>query len=282
MSESEDNNEPEFNNLHISRSQTNLLRVRYELARYYQRHIEECEDQIVPETNNNPNFMHEKDMKYNLYPLYINWKKVEANKYNYFDMFVHFGYFGAAVYSSLDDVYSNITNKNIIYVFSTFCYFFLVNENENEEQDKNDKDLVLLISKLPEKKQMYNLIKKKVMMFKEMPIYLIVLKIYEIYYLFNDQMDELVELLKYEFRIISYITDDEYNEIFQNSFKGDVSSIFKKLVKLIGKQLELPNTRNKYLNHIKYIYQLINKNKKEEVQGENVVNSGEGNGDGNI
>ena len=266
-SESENNNESEYNNLHISRSQTNLLRVRYELARYYQRHIEECEDQIVPETNNNPNFMHEKDMKYNLYPLYINWKKVEANQYNYFDMFVHFGYFGASIYSSLDDVYSNITNKNIIYVFSTFCYFFLVNENENEneEQEKNDKDLVILISKLPEKKQIYNLIKKKVMMFKEIPMFLIILKIYEIYYLYNDKGAELIELLKYQYRLISYLTDDEYNEIFQDNFKGDVSAIFKKLMKLVGKQLELPNTRNKYINHIKYIYQLINKNNKEEA-----------------
>lgn len=270
MSESEDNNESEYNNHHISRSQTNLLRVRYEFARYYQRHIEECEDQIVPETNNNPNFMHEKDMKYNLYPLYINWKKVEANQYNYFDMFVHFGYFGASVYSSLDDVYSNITNKNIIYVFSTFCYFFLVNENENEneEQEKNDKDLVILIDKLPEKKEIYNLIAKKVMMFKEIPIFLIILKIYEIYYLYNDKGAELIELLKYQYRLISYLTNDEYNEIFQNNFKGDVSAIFKKLVKLIGKQLELPNTRNKYINHIKYIYQSINKNNKDNDKGE--------------
>ena len=184
MSESEDNNESEYNNEQISGNQTNIENIQLELARYFQRHIEECEDQIVPELNNNPNFMHQKDMKHNLYPLYINWKEVEANENNFFDMFVHYGYFGVSIYSSLKDIYPDITNKNIIYVFSTFCYDFLI--NENEEQEKNDKDLILFISKLPEK-TIYNLIKKKVIMFKELPIYFIILKIFEIYYLYKDE-----------------------------------------------------------------------------------------------
>lgn len=265
MSESEDNNESEYNNEQISGNQTNIENIQLELARYFQRHIEECEDQIVPELNNNPNFMHEKDMKYNLYPLYINWKEVEANENNFFDMFVHYGYFGVSIYSSLKDIYPDITNKNIIYVFSTFCYDFLI--NENEEQEKNDKDLILFISKLPEK-TIYNLIKKKVIMFKELPIYFIILKIFEIYYLYKDEEIKINELLKNQYLLISYLTDDEYHEIFQNHFKGKVSSIFRKLVNLIGNQLEFPNTRKKYFNHIKYIYQAINKNIKEEVQDE--------------
>ena len=262
MSESEDNNESENNNELISRSQTNLINLQYELARYFQRHLEECEDQIVPELNKNPNFMHEKDMKYNLYPLYINWKKIEANENSYFDMFVHYGYFGASIYSSFREIYQNITNKNIIYLFSSFCYDFLI--SQNEEQEKNDKEMELFISKLPKNKIIYKLINKKVIMFKEIPIFLIILKIYEIYYLYKDEEIKLLELLKNQYLLITYITDDEYIEIFQNHFKGKVSSIFRKLVNLIGNQLELPNTRKKYINHIKYIYQSVNKNIKEE------------------
>ena len=265
MSESEDNNDSENNNI-ISRSQTNLDNIQYELARYFQRYIEECEDQIVPELNNNPNFMHEKDMKFNLYPLYINWKKIEANENNYFDMFVHFGYFGASIYSTFRKIYQNITNKNIIYLFSSFCYDFLV--NQNEDQEKNEKELTLFISNLPEINIIYKLIKKKIIMFKEIPIFLIIIKIYEIYFLYKDHEDKIIELLKYQYLLLTYITDDEYNEIFQTHYKGKVSSIFRKLVSLIGNQLEFPNTKKKYINHIKYIYQSINKNNKDNDKGE--------------
>ena len=267
MSESEDNNnDSEINNELISRSETNLINIRYELARLYQRHIEECEDLIVPETNKNPNFMLEKDMKYNLYPFYINWKKLEANENNYFDMFVHYGYFGVSIYSSFREIYQNITKTNIIYLFSSFCYDFLV--NENQEQEKNEKELKLFISKLPDNKIMYRLIKKKVLMFKEIPIYLIILKIYEIYFLYKGEESKINELLKYQYLLISYLTEDEYTEIYQNHFKGKVSSLFRKLVILIGKQLELPNTRKKYINHIKLIYKSINKNIKEDIKEE--------------
>lgn len=266
MSESEDNNDSESNNELISRSETNLINIRYELARYFQRHIEECEDLIVPETNNNPNFMHEKDMKYNLYPFYINWKKLEANENNYYDMFVHYGYFGVSVYSSFRDIYPNITKTNIIYLFSSFCYDFLV--NENQEQEKNEKELTSFLTQLPENKIIYKLIKKKIIMFKEIPIYLLILKIYEIYFLYKVQESKLLELLKYQYLLISYMTDEEYKEIYQNHFKGRVSSLFRKLVGVLGKQLELPITKNKFINHIKYIYQSINKNIKEEIKEE--------------
>ena len=261
---SEDNNDSEYINEIISRSQTNVINIQYELARLFQRHLEECEDQIVPELNNNPNFMHEKDMKFNLYPLYINWKKIEANENSYFDMFVHYGYFGASIYSSFRELYQNITNKNLIYLFSSLCYDFLLNQKD----EKNEKEMQMFISKLPENKIIYNLIKKKVIMFKEIPIYFIVLKIYEIYYLYKGEEEKIIELLKYQYLLISYITEDEYDEIFQSHFKGKVSSIFKKLVSKIGVQMELPNTKKKCINHMKSIFQFVNKNNKEEMKEE--------------
>ena len=271
MSESEDNNnESENSNELLSRSQTNLDNIQYVLARYFQRYIEECEDQIVEETNNNPNFRYEKDMKFILYPLYINWKKIEANENNYFDMFVHFGYFGASIYSTFRTIYQNITNKNIIYLFTSFCFDFLV--CPNGDKDKNEKELSSIISNFPKNDIIYKLIKSKIIMFKEIPIYLIILKIYEIYFLYKDEK-KIIELLKYQYLLLTYLTDDEYNEIFKTHFKGKVSAIFKKLVKLIGNQLEFPNTKKKFINHIKFIYQYINKKNKEDDKKEEKDNN---------
>ena len=276
MSESEDdNNESENNNEFISRSQNNLINIQYELARYFQSHLEECEDQIVPELNKNPNFMLEKDMKFNLYPLYINWKKIEENENSYFDMFVHFGYFGAAIYSSLREFYSNITNKNIIYLFSSFCYDFLVNENEEQDKKDKEKEMENMIFKLPEKNIIFKLIKNKVIMFKEIPLFIIILKMHEIYFLYKEEITKTIELLKYQYLLITYMTDDEYIEIFQNHFKGKVSSIFRELVSLIGNQMELPNTRKKYINHFKYIYQSLKKNNKEQLREDEKENEKE-------
>ena len=39
--------------------------------------------------------------------------------------------------------------------------------------------------------------------------------------------------------------------------------------------MELPNTKKKYINHIKYIYQSINKNNKEEIKEDEKENEKE-------
>ena len=44
--------------------------------------------------------MEEKFMNFRLYPFYINWKKIEANDPGYYRVLVHYGYFGAAIFSS--------------------------------------------------------------------------------------------------------------------------------------------------------------------------------------
>ena len=52
-------------------------------------------------------------------------------------------------------------------------------------------------------------------------------------------------LLTYQYLLMTYLTDEEYQEIYKDHYKGKVSSIFKKLVELIGKQIELPSTKKK-------------------------------------
>ena len=63
--------------------------------------------------SNNKNFMKEKNIKYNLYPLYINWKKIETKESNnnYFNIYKLYGYFGSAIYSILEEVNKDCEDK---------------------------------------------------------------------------------------------------------------------------------------------------------------------------
>lgn len=261
-SREENGNTNEYYRNLFSRDVTNDELFQLSLRLYYERHLEECEDQIVPELNNNPNFMHEKDMKYRLYPFYINWKKVEANKSDYFQVFVHLGFFGAAIYSTFKEIYPSMEMKNIFHIFSSFCYEFLMNEN-NKEEYENEAEVFIL--HLPNLEDIFSLIKDKIIMFKEVPMFIMVLKIFEIYFLFKNEIESLLELLKYEYLLVSYLTDEEYKEIFQKYFKGKVNQIFKKLVEAIGVQFELPNSKKKFNNHLKYIFQGL----KESISEDN-------------
>ena len=123
-------------------------------------HYIDNEEENAQEINKNPNFMQDTDMKYNLYPFYINWKKIEERKNSFYDTFIHYGYFGAAVFSSFKviDCPINLTYKNIIYTFSSLLYEFLVNSKDKE---KDTKEAQLFMEKLPELEMIYKLIKKK-------------------------------------------------------------------------------------------------------------------------
>ena len=107
-------------------SRRNINSIRNEIIRLIRMRYIDMEVQNSQVKNNNPNFMQEEDMKYNLYPLYINWKKIEERKNEYYEIFIHYGYFGAAVFSSFKmiDYSINLTYKNIIETFSTMCSEF--------------------------------------------------------------------------------------------------------------------------------------------------------------
>ena len=103
----------------------NIEELQFRLRRYLQRHLEEREDEQIKEDNSNPNFMQEKDMNFRLYPFYINWKKIEANKSEYYRIFLHFGYFGASIFSSFEEKYPSLNvNNMVILVFLFFVYAF--------------------------------------------------------------------------------------------------------------------------------------------------------------
>lgn len=234
----------------------NVEELQFSLRELFQRRMEECENEIVIETNKNKNYLHEKDMNYKLYPLYINWKKIEANENEYYLALVHFGYFGANIYSTFKELYPGLKVKNIFFTFASFIQEFL-NNPKNTSQEMT-KEVEKFMSMLPELNIIYSLIKNKILMYKEIPMFLIILKIYEIYSIFNKGKG-IVDLLKNEYLLVSYMTEDEYKEIYSEHFSGKVCKIFKEIVKKFDRNYELPKTREKYINHLKILFQKFEK-----------------------
>ena len=240
---------------------SNIEELQFRLRRYFRRHIEECEDEaIIEEENNantNPNFMKEQDMNFRLYPFYINWKKLEANEPSYYRTFIHFGYFGASVYSSFKEKYPNLSLDNILFVLSSFISEYLLSkDNKDEASQKVIKDY---FEKIPNLDDICDLIKKKVIMLKEVPMILLVLKIYEINYMIQKNNVELEKVLKIEYLLGTYLTDEEFSDINKH-YKGKINKLFKKLVEENGKEYKLPKTKEQYFNHIKYVYKKKIKN----------------------
>ena len=240
---------------------SNIEELQFRLRRYFRRHIEECEDEaIIEEENNantNPNFMKEQDMNFRLYPFYINWKKLEANEPSYYRTFIHFGYFGASVYSSFKEKYPNLSLDNILFVLSSFISEYLLSkDNKDEASQKVIKDY---FEKIPNLDDICELIKKKIIMLKEVPMILLVLKIYEINYMIQKNNVELEKVLKAEYLLGTYLTDEEYTNINKH-YKGKINKLFKKLVEENGKEYKLPKTKEQYFNHIKYVYKKKIKN----------------------
>ena len=239
---------------------SNIEELQFRLRRYFRRHIEECEDEAIEEentANTNPNFMKEQDMNFRLYPFYINWKKLEANEPSYYRTFIHFGYFGASVYSSFKEKYPNLSLDNILFVLSSFISEYLLSkDNKDEASQKVIKDY---FEKIPNLDDMCELIQKKIIMLKEVPMILLVLKIYEINYMLQKNNVELEKVLKAEYLLGTYLTDEEYNDINKH-YKGKINKLFKKLVEENGQEYKLPKTKEQYFNHIKYVYKKKIKN----------------------
>jgi hypothetical protein len=236
----------------------NIEELQFYLRRLFLRRIEEREDEQVKEDNSNPNFMLEKDMNFRLYPFYINWKKVEANESGYYRIFVHFGYFGVSVYSSFKEKYPSLDVNNILYVLASFVSEYLLSkDNKSESSQKLIKEY---FEKMPKLENLCELIQKKIIMLKEVPLILLVLKIYEIHFMLQKLNEDVEKVLKNEYLLGTYLDENEFKNIYQTHFKGKISKSFKKVVETNGKDYELPKTKAKFLNHIKSIYKKFKQN----------------------
>ena len=227
---------------HIS----NIEELQQRLRRYVEINLENQEDAYEEETQPNPNFMLEKEINYKLYPLYINWKKLEANESGYYYVFAKYGYFGVAVYSIFEEMYPDLNESNVFHSLASVVseYLFCKEKSENVK-----KFIHMFFEKIPDLEKIYEIIQKKILLIKEVPVILLILKIYEIYFLLNDNKKEMGNLLKNMYLITSYLTEEEYNKIYNKNYKGKISKIFQKVVDSNGKEYELPKSKQKLISH---------------------------------
>lgn len=190
----------------------------------------------------NEHFIKEKDIKLELYPLFINWKKIEKNNFeeneiNYhYNIFKLFGYFGEAIYEILIE-----TNpKDDYYTHEYFLkelYNLYKKANSKEEIEKS-----IFYNKLMDiYEDVIALSKNKIIIFKEIPVFLIVFKIYQKIFTFLKDNKKIVESLKNQFLILSYMKNEEYQKIF----------------KLYLKKIDFPRNKKEYINEIKKGYKLV-------------------------
>ena len=247
-----------FNRI-ISNRLRDIEELRLPFRSFFQRYIDEREDEPFKQEKTNQNFMEEKNMNFRLYPFYINWKKIEANEPGYYRILVHYGYFGAAVFSSFKDKYPSLDVNNVLYVLAGFISKYLLKEEKNQT-DNEKKTIKDFFERMPNLDKIYELIEKRIIMMKEVPVMILILKIYEINYILKQEDANIEKILKYEYMLMSYLNDDEYKDIYNTNFKGKVCKIFKKIVDVNGKNYMLPKSRINYINHIKSIYNNIKKN----------------------
>ena len=178
-----------------------------------------------PELNeiksNNENFIKEKDIKFNLYPLYINWKKIEtkSKENNYFNILKLFGYFGEAIYEILVEAFHKVDNDNNDYYthnnFISELGKLYKKEYNKEEIEKNN----FFIKIMNINEDVISLVRNKIIIFKEIPIFLIIFKFYQSIYSALNEKKNIIESLKYQFIILSYLKNDEYETIYNKYLK---------------------------------------------------------------
>ena len=145
----------------ISNRLSNAEELRIPFRRFFQRYIDEREDEQYKEEKTNDNFMQEKYMDFRLYPFYIDWKKIEENKPGYYRILVHFGYFGAAVFSSFKEKYQRLDVENIIYILAGVISEYLLKE-ENNKTEALKKTIIDFFEKMPNLDKLCELIEKKI------------------------------------------------------------------------------------------------------------------------
>ena len=215
----------------------------------------------------NENFIQEKNIKYSLYPLYINWKKIESKNLDniiHYNIFKLFGYFGAAIFNILveSSIYDldYFSYKNFLFELNSFYIKYF-----SESQIKNSNFFKKIINIYDD---VISLIKNKIIIFKEISVFIIVMKLYQTYFSKIKDNKKLFEVIKYQYIIISYLKEDEYKLIFNKYLKKlnrktSFDIFFSKHI--------YPKNKKKFINNLKIFYKNINKesfahnNEKEKI-----------------
>jgi hypothetical protein len=202
---------------------------------------EDMENAIYNSNENFKQFSKENDINFRNYPFPINWVEIENDENEYYYILSKYGYFGVSIYTQLNKI-KKVTLNNLIVLIAEMFSSFL-----KKESVEKLKEFIFSLPQTPE--MIYKMIKNKFILVKEIPVYLIMLIIYEIFYFFhyNEQFNNYNNqklILKSQYALINMINDDEYKTIYDDSFKGKPIQILSKLNYNIKKE------RKKYLQHI--------------------------------
>ena len=219
----------------------------------FEREVEIEKESLKEIKSNNDNFIQEKNIKYNLYPLFINWKKIETEKEKneYFNVFKLFGYFGVAIFDILRQLNENkeYNHKNFISELNDYKKYLGKSQLEGNEFYKKLIDIY---------NNVISLIKNRIIIFKEISIFLTVLRLYENYFYRMNDKTKLIEILKCQFLIIFKLTDKEYKKIYDKYFKKfkthSDESEDENDIWLLERNLFFPKCKKNYINHLKIIY----------------------------
>ena len=224
--------------------------------------IEEIEiirerEKIKEIESNNEYFANENKIKYNLYPLYINWKKIESKSLNnsYYNVFKLFGYFGGAIFNIIkeanDDDKDYYTHKNFL---SELNFYYTKNYEMTEiKENKFFKRLKNIYEDI------ISLIKNNLIIFKEISVYLIVMRLYEKYFLTIGDTTKILEVIKMEYKIISKMKDNDYKKIYNVYYQKINCDDWRD-----GIRSRLPKSKESYINNIKIVYKKITKKNKDQ------------------
>ena len=187
---------------------------------------EDMENAIYNSNENFKQFSKENDINFRNYPFPINWVEIENDENEYYYILSKYGYFGASIYTQLNKI-KKVTLNNLIVLIAEMFSSFL-----KKESLEKLKEFIFSLPQTPE--MIYKMIKNKFILVKEIPVYLIMLIIYEIFYFshdneqFNNYNNQKL-ILKGQYTLINMINDDEYKTIYDDSFKGKPIQILSKL-----------------------------------------------------
>ena len=142
---------------------------------------EDMENAIYNSNENFKQFSNENDINFRNYPFPINWIDIENDENEFYNILSEYGFFGASIYTSLYKI-NKVSFHNLIDLI--YEIFYNYSKKENFEMLK---DFIFSLSQTPE--MIYQMIKNKLILVKEIPVYFIILIIYEIFYFkFDDEL----------------------------------------------------------------------------------------------
>ena len=234
----------------------------YSIERERNRERTRENEKIKEIESNNEYFTNENNIKYNLYPLYINWKKIESKSLNnsYYNVFRLFGYFGEAIFNIIKE--ANDEDKDYFNHRNFLSELNLYNtKNYSISEIKENIFFKRLVSIYDD---VISLIKNNLFIYKEISVYLIVMRLYEKYFLIIDDRAKALEVLKMQFKIISNMKDNDYKKIYNEYYKK-VNRDNSRRLWTDDTKSKLPKSKESYINYIKINYKKLNiKNKDQQ------------------